>query len=85
LLVLDFYIQLSYEQKGNVKAEYGTKLLDNLSKDLKSQFGKGFSRRNVLDMRRFYAAYPKWQTLSAEKRRIRSRSKKNDNMKQFNN
>ncbi|MFH1565379.1 MAG: PDDEXK nuclease domain-containing protein [bacterium] len=57
---------VEFEQKGNVKAEYGTELLDNLSKDLKSQFGKGFSRRNVLDMRRFYAAHPKWQTVSAE-------------------
>lgn len=57
---------VQFEQKGNLKAEYGTELLDNLAKDLKSRFGKGFSRRNVLDMRRFYAIYPKWQTVSAE-------------------
>lgn len=57
---------VEFEQKGNIKAEYGTELLNNLSKDLKSRFGKGFSRRNTLDMRRFYVAYPKWQTVSAE-------------------
>ena len=57
---------VDYEQKGKEKAEYGSLLLDNLSKDLRVRYGKGFSRRNVLDMRRFYLAYPKWQTVSAE-------------------
>ncbi len=56
---------IEYEQNGNVKAEYGSDLLDKLSKDLKLRYGKGFSRRSVLDMRRFYILYPKWQTLSA--------------------
>ena len=57
---------VKFEQHGKTTAEYGTELLDKVSKDLKTQFGKGFSRRNVLDMRRFYALYPKWQTVSAE-------------------
>src|SRR3989344_9168337 len=57
---------VEYEQKGKEKAEYGSKLLDTLSKDLKLRYGKGFSRRNVLDMRRFYLIYSNWQTLSAE-------------------
>ena len=57
---------VEYEQEGKEKAEYGSALLDNLSKDLKLKYGKGFSRRNILDMRRFYQSYPKWQTLSAE-------------------
>lgn len=57
---------VEYEQAGKEKAEYGTSLLDKLSADLKLRYDKGFSRRNVLDMRRFYLAYPKWQTLSAE-------------------
>ncbi len=56
---------VEYEQKGKEKAEYGSNLLDNLSKDLKAKFGKGFSRRNVLDMRRFYLTYENWQTVSA--------------------
>ena len=54
-----------FEQEGSKKAEYGTELLDKLSKDLKLRHGKGFSRRSVLDMRRFYVTYPKWQTVSA--------------------
>ncbi|MEO5643437.1 MAG: PDDEXK nuclease domain-containing protein [Bacteroidia bacterium] len=57
---------VEFEQKGNEKAEYGSELLSRLSKDLKYRFGRGFSRRNVLDMRRFYLAFPIWQTVSAK-------------------
>ena len=57
---------VEFEQIGNEKAEYGSKLLSRLSKDLRSKYGKGFSRRNILDMRRFYIIYPKWQTMSAK-------------------
>ncbi|OOG78244.1 YhcG family protein [Algoriphagus sp. A40] len=56
---------IEYEQNGNERAEYGTDLLSRLSYDLKLRFGKGFGRRNILDMRRFYLAYPIWQTVSA--------------------
>ena len=57
---------VEFEQQGNVRAEYGTDLLARLSKDLKLRYGKGFGRRNILDMRRFYLAYQKWQTVSAK-------------------
>ncbi|MFA5948078.1 MAG: PDDEXK nuclease domain-containing protein [Candidatus Gracilibacteria bacterium] len=57
---------VEFEQKGKFKAEYGTELLDQLSCDLKFRYGKGFCRRNILDMRRFYIFYPIRQTLSAE-------------------
>ena len=57
---------VEYEQKGKEKAEYGSKLLDTLSKDLKLRYGKGFSRRNILDMRRFYHCYKIRQTVSAK-------------------
>lgn len=57
---------VEFEQQGKEKAEYGSALLDTLSRDLKQKYGKGFSRRNVLDMRRFYIIYPNWQTVSAE-------------------
>ncbi|MBI1935070.1 DUF1016 domain-containing protein [Candidatus Woesearchaeota archaeon] len=57
---------VEFEQEGKEKAEYGSALLDTLSRDLKQKYGKGFSRRNVLDMRRFYINYPNWQTVSAE-------------------
>jgi predicted nuclease of restriction endonuclease-like (RecB) superfamily len=55
-----------FEQRGNEKAEYGSELLNRLSHDLKIKFGRGFSRRNVLDMRRFYIEYPIWQSLTAK-------------------
>ena len=57
---------VEFEQKGQEKAEYGSNLLNILSRDLTSKYGKGFSRRNVLDMRRFYICFSIWQTVSAE-------------------
>lgn len=57
---------MEYEQQGQERAEYGSDLLERLSKDLKLRYGKGFGRRNILDMRRFYLAYQKWQTVSAK-------------------
>jgi hypothetical protein len=57
---------IEFEQHGHERAEYGSDLLARLSKDLKLRFGKGFGRRNVLDMRRFYPAYPKWQAVPAK-------------------
>lgn len=57
---------VEYEQKGKEKSEYGSKLLDKLSKDLKEKYGRGFCRRNVLDIRRFYLTYNKWQALPAK-------------------
>jgi predicted nuclease of restriction endonuclease-like (RecB) superfamily len=57
---------IEFEQQGNERAEYGSALLARLSKDLTLQFGKGFGRRNILDMRRFYLCYQKWQTVSAK-------------------
>jgi predicted nuclease of restriction endonuclease-like (RecB) superfamily len=57
---------VEYEQHGRERAEYGTELLTKLSKDLRQRYGKGFGRRNILDMRRFYITYQKWQTVSAK-------------------
>ncbi len=57
---------IEFEQQGQERAEYGSNLLARLSKDLKVHHGKGFGRRNLLDMRRFFLAYPKWQTVSAK-------------------
>lgn len=57
---------VEFEQLGNERAEYGSDLLARLSKDLQSNYGKGFGRRNVLDMRRFYLAYERWETVSVK-------------------
>ena len=57
---------VEFEQQCNERAEYGTELLARLSKDLRLKFGKGFGRRNILDMRRFYLCYQKWQAVPAK-------------------
>ncbi len=53
-----------FEQRGKIKAEYGSKLLDRLSIDLKLRYGKGFSKSNIVYMRLFYLKYPTSETLS---------------------
>lgn len=55
---------VEYEQAGNAKAEYGSEMLSRLSKDLTARYGKGFSRSNVVYIRKLYLVYPKSQTLS---------------------
>ena len=57
---------VEFEQQGKQRAEYGSDLLARLSKDLKLRYGKGFGRRNILDMRRFYLAYQKLQAVPAK-------------------
>jgi predicted nuclease of restriction endonuclease-like (RecB) superfamily len=54
------------EQKGRLKAQYGEKLLIELSKELTREMGKGFSRSNLQNIRNFYIAYPICQTLSGK-------------------
>ena len=54
------------EQNGEKRAEYGKKLIIELSKKLTKEFGKGFSERNLEQMRKFYLAYSIPQTVSAE-------------------
>ena len=57
---------VEFEQKGKAKAEYGSELLKNLSKDLSLNYGKGFGMSNVNKMRKFYLDYPNLQTVSAK-------------------
>jgi predicted nuclease of restriction endonuclease-like (RecB) superfamily len=57
---------VEYEQGGNARAEYGSELLDKLSKDLTRAYGKGFSRTNLKNFRKFYLTFPKIQTASGE-------------------
>lgn len=54
------------EQQGKERAEYGKKVLNELSKRLSADFGKGFSERNLEQMRQFYLTYPISQTTSAK-------------------
>jgi hypothetical protein len=46
------------EQKGEKRAAYGKKTLEDLSCRLSDEFGKGFDFTNLTNMRKFYLAYP---------------------------
>jgi predicted nuclease of restriction endonuclease-like (RecB) superfamily len=48
---------VEYEQGGAEKSEYGSKLLDRLSKDLTVLYGKGFSRSNLIYIRKLYLVF----------------------------
>lgn len=50
------------EQGGASRAEYGAKLIENLSRYLTDTFGKGFSEANLKNMRQFYLTYPEFDT-----------------------
>jgi len=56
---------VEHEQKGHSRAPYGAELLKRLSKDLQERLGRGFSERNLEQMRQFFLLWPKSQTLSA--------------------
>ena len=55
---------VEFEQEGNARAKYGTSLLSSLAKLLRMKLGKGYSRPNLNNMRKFYLLYPICQTLS---------------------
>jgi predicted nuclease of restriction endonuclease-like (RecB) superfamily len=55
---------VKFEQHGNERAEYGTQLFERLSKDLTTAHGKGFSRSNLLYMRKLYLSFQISETLS---------------------
>jgi hypothetical protein len=54
------------EQKGQLRAEYGKSIIDNLAKNLSKKYGKGFSTRNLWMIRQFYSTYPNLNALRAE-------------------
>lgn len=59
-------IIVEHEQENRERADYGKQTLKQLSKELTQEFGKGFSRSNLQNMRAFYLAYPICQTLSGK-------------------
>ena len=54
------------EQQGKERAQYGKQVLKELSKKLMLDFGKGFSERNLEQMRQFYLVYSISQKSSAK-------------------
>jgi predicted nuclease of restriction endonuclease-like (RecB) superfamily len=49
---------VTLEQRGESRAEYGEQLIERLAGDLTQQFGRGFGRANLRQMRAFYRAWP---------------------------
>jgi predicted nuclease of restriction endonuclease-like (RecB) superfamily len=54
---------VTLEQGGEHRAGYGEQLIEQLAGDLTRQFGRGFGRANLWQMRAFYLAWPEEQIL----------------------
>ncbi len=59
-------IIVRYEQNDSIRAEYGEQTLKHLSKELTKEFGRGFSRSNLQNMRAFYLNYDICQSLTGK-------------------
>ena len=57
---------VEFEQVGSERAKYGDALMQRLAKDLTHRFGRGFSKRNIDQMRQFYLSRQIVQTASAQ-------------------
>jgi hypothetical protein len=57
---------IEHEQSGEKRAGYGEALLKRLAQDLTTRLGRGFSERNIEQMRLFYLGWPNPQTASAK-------------------
>lgn len=55
---------VEYEQHGSDRAKYGVGLIVNLARDLRVRLGRGYSRTNLIYMRKLYQTFRKSQTLS---------------------
>lgn len=55
---------VEFEQKGQIRAEYGEKLMERLAGDLSARFGRGFSYPNLNRFRQFYLMFPLKENLS---------------------
>ncbi len=54
------------KQGGETRAEYGSKLLSDLSMRMTADFGKGFTVANLKNMRQFYSTFPNGYALRSE-------------------
>ena len=53
-------------QQGDERASYGETVLEKLSQKLTHEFGRGFSKRNLERMRKFYICFPIATTVSSQ-------------------
>ena len=57
------------EQNGKERADYGKEIIKNISEEITLEFGKGFSKRTIWEIRQFYTTFPEFsivRTLSAQ-------------------
>lgn len=74
------------QQGGEDKAEYGVRLIEELSKQMTTDFGKGFTVANLKNMRQFYLTFPIRYALRSELSWTHYRllmRVENDNARQF--
>ena len=60
---------VEFEQRGKKRAGYGEQVIIRLSDDLTERFGRGFSARNLEQMRLFHLGWPIPQTVSAKSKK----------------
>ena len=53
-------------QGGEKRAKYGNKLIKEYSEKLTKELGKGYTERNLRNMRSFYIKFKKWHAVRAE-------------------
>lgn len=49
---------VEFEQSGKKRAHYGEAIVEDLAEDLSARFGRGFSVRNIWQMRAFFLSWP---------------------------
>lgn len=54
------------EQQGKERADYGKRLVEDMSVHLRTEFGSGFSPQNLWFMRQFYLTFPILSAVSRE-------------------
>lgn len=59
---------MRFEQGGENRAEYGEQLVEQLVADLTQQFGRGFGRANLWQMRAFYSVWSEQKILQTPSR-----------------
>lgn len=58
---------VEFEQAGRARADYGERIIEQLSIDLRNRYGSGFGRSILFQIRAFHLAYrDKVQTLSGQ-------------------
>ncbi len=57
---------VEFEQRGKIRAACGEKLIKQMADDLSERYGRGFSKRNLAQMRLFCLGWPILQTPSAK-------------------